>query len=58
MKVETMWWCTTCRRRISRPLWQNPGRPDQWAYHLAERGWGHGLESAPLIQGEVVPAAR
>jgi hypothetical protein len=57
MKVDTMWWCPTCRYRVARPLWQNPGRPDRWAYHLAPGGrYGHGLESAPVIEGELVGA--
>lgn len=54
MKVQTMWWCATCSRRIERPLWKNPGQPNRWAYHLAGGGWGHGLESAPMIEGELV----
>lgn len=50
-----MWWCPTCQIRVERPLWQNPERPDRWAYHLVPGGWGHGLESAPMIEGELVP---
>jgi hypothetical protein len=53
VKVQTMWWCRACSRRIARPLWKNAGQPNQWAYHLAAGGWGHSLESAPMIEGEV-----
>lgn len=49
-----MWWCATCSRRVVRPLWKNPGQPNRWAYHLTGQGWGHGLESAPMIEGELV----
>jgi hypothetical protein len=56
VKVETMWWCPICQRRIARPLWKNPGRANAWAYHLAPGArYGHGLESALMIEGELVP---
>ncbi|MEU7904097.1 hypothetical protein [Actinoplanes sp. NPDC049118] len=55
VRVQTMWWCRPCSRRIARPLWKNPGQSNQWAYHLAGGGWGHSLESAPMIEGELVP---
>jgi hypothetical protein len=54
--VKEMWWCSPCRRRIAEPRWQNAGRPDAWAYHLPLGGrYAHGITSAPMIEGELVP---
>jgi hypothetical protein len=53
--VRTMWWCSPCQRRITRPQFQNPGRADEWAYHVSGGGWGHTVTAAPYIEGELVP---